>query len=168
MRYEEKCLQADEMPLATGEALVQALRERSLRIATAESCTGGRLADAIVSVAGASEVFDGGVVSYANRIKQELIAVSPVTLATCGAVSAQCAAEMAQGVRERMHADLGLSTTGIAGPGGGSAEKPVGLVYVGVATAKRVTVYRLMLSGDRDTVRSTAVRLALTAAMKHV
>ncbi len=152
-------------------ALVSALRERGLTVGTAESCTGGLIAKRITDVAGSSEVFLGGVVSYANEVKSHLLSVSEETLAAHGAVSEETAIEMAKGARAALGVDIAVSTTGIAGPGGGTAEKPVGLVYVGIATKDGAHAVRLSLSrpsADRDYVRyvasSHALHLALCAA----
>jgi len=124
------------------------LRERGLTLAVAESCTGGRIGDWITNVPGSSEYFLLGVATYSNAAKEQVIGVSPQTLATHGAVSTQTAEEMAEGVRRRAGADLGLSTTGIAGPGGGSPGKPVGTVCIGLAWEGGVWSRRYDL-GDR-------------------
>ncbi len=147
------------------KTLVATLAAKGLHIATAESCTGGLAAARITSVAGASEVFDGAVVSYANRVKEELLGVPEKILARHGAVSAECACAMAQGVRTLMGADIGVSLTGIAGPGGGTPEKPVGTVYLGIADAAGVSARLLTLSGDRDAIRARSVQAALAAAL---
>ena len=170
MQYNEIMIKAEDTISLdfTAERLVALLVEKNLKIATAESCTGGLVADAIVSVAGASAIFDGGVVSYANRIKEELLGVQLQTLIDYGAVSAQCAAEMAQGVRERMDADVGIATTGLAGPGGGTPTKPVGTVYVGVAKKEKITVFRLKLSGNRKEIREKTVKVAISCAISEI
>ncbi len=152
----------------TAEKLVQLLQKKGWKIATAESCTGGLAADAIVSVAGASGVFDGGIISYANRIKENFLGVKPETLSCHGAVSPQCAAEMAEGIREKMQADIGISTTGIAGPDGGTPEKPVGLVYVGIATGNKITVFRLQLTGNRKEIREKTVKTAINCTISEI
>lgn len=152
----------------TAGKLVALLTEKKLKIATAESCTGGLVADAIISVPGASLVFDAGVISYANRIKESVLGVRAQTLANFGAVSPQCAAEMAEGIRERMGADVGISTTGIAGPGGGTPDKPVGLVYVGVAKQNKITVFHLQLSGNRREIREKTVKIAVSCAISEI
>ena len=147
--------------MTVAEKLVDLLRAQGLTCATAESCTGGGVGAAITSVPGSSDVFLGGVVSYANAVKQGVLGVSPETLATVGAVSSETAAQMADGVRRLLKADLAVSVTGIAGPGGGSAEKPVGLVWFGLATKDGVRTERAIFTGDRAAVRAQAVTHAL-------
>lgn len=170
MKYNEIMIKADDSVSLdfTAEKLVALLSEKNLKVASAESCTGGLVADAIVSVPGASAVFDGGIVSYANRIKENLLGVQPQTLCDFGAVSSQCAAEMANGIRQRMDADVGISTTGNAGPGGGTPEKPVGTVYVGVAKKEKITVFRLQLSGNRKEIREKTVKIAISCAVSEI
>ena len=128
------------------EDVVAKLRELGLKVATAESCTGGLISERITRVSGSSEVFDCGVCSYANAIKSKVLGVSEETLAILGAVSAETAIQMAEGVKKLSGADIAVSTTGIAGPTGGTAEKPVGLVFVGVCTKDKAyargAVYR--------------------------
>ena len=102
-------------------------------IATAESCTGGLIGDRLTNVSGSSSYFKGGIVAYSNAVKEEAVGVSKATLESVGAVSEETALEMARGVREKLNADIGISTTGIAGPTGGTEEKPVGLVFVGLS-----------------------------------
>ena len=151
-------------------ALVKTLLEKKKIVATAESCTGGLLSKRITEVPGSSSVFTCGVCSYANEIKESVLGVKHETLEKYGAVSAQTAAEMAAGIRRISGADIGISTTGIAGPGGGSAEKPVGLVYVGVDSDAFRTTLRLMLGrgyGDeREYIRYVAATHALNLARK--
>lgn len=123
-------------------------------LATAEFCTGGMIAAAITDRAGSSAYFDRGFVTYSNEAKQDMLRVSAQTLAVFGAVSAECAREMAEGALGNSRASIAVSVTGIAGPGGGSAGKPVGLVYFGLAAKGRETVTdRKVFSGDRDAVR---------------
>lgn len=131
-------------------SLVNALRERGLTIACAESCTGGLIAKRIVDLAGVSDVFVGGCVTYANEAKERLIGVSHETLEKHGAVSEETAAEMARGVRQSLGSDIGISVTGIAGPGGGTPEKPVGTVFIGFSSESGEKVKRLTLSKMRD------------------
>lgn len=131
-------------------AVVELLRARGLTLACAESCTGGLIAKRITDIAGCSDVFLGGCVTYANEAKERLLGVSHDSLTRFGAVSEQVAREMARGVRERLGADIGVSATGIAGPSGGSEEKPVGTVYIGISTKNGEQVRRLSLSSMRS------------------
>lgn len=153
------------------ELLVTALTKKKKRIATAESCTGGMISAAITSVSGASGVFDCGVCSYANFIKHKVVGVREETLSAYGAVSDRTAAEMARGVRLLSGADIGISTTGIAGPLGGTPYKPVGLVYIGVSTALGLKTEKMLLgenSVDRERIRELATAAALYFALKTV
>lgn len=145
------------------------LNERAETLAVAESCTGGLLASTITDVPGSSEYFDRGVVSYSNRAKQELLGVSREALDAHGAVSEAVAREMARGVRDTAETTWGVSTTGIAGPGGGTEDKPVGTVYIGVAYAgpwgtgsSTASAQRYTVDGDRETCKQTFVRRALS------
>lgn len=149
--------------------LVEALTKKKLRVATAESCTGGMISAAITSVSGASGVFDCGVCSYANFIKNKVVGVKEETLATYGAVSEKTAMEMARGVRLLSGADIGVSTTGIAGPLGGTPYKPVGLVYIGVSTEMGLKAEKMLLAegdSDRRRIRELATAAALYFALK--
>ena len=121
--------------MTVAEKLVALLQAQGLTCATAESCTGGGVGSAITAVPGSSAVFAGGVISYANSVRERVLGVAPETLATVGAVSAETAAQMAAGARRLLGTDLAVSVTGIAGPDGGSDAKPVGLVWFGLATA---------------------------------
>jgi PncC family amidohydrolase len=147
--------------LSVAGKLVELLKARGLTCATAESCTGGGIGAAITSVPGASDVFLGGVVSYANEVKRDVLGVSQATLDSVGAVSGETAAQMAAGARRLTKADLAVSVTGIAGPGGGTPEKPVGLVWFGLATERGVRTEKALFVGDRETVRAKAVVHAL-------
>ena len=147
---------------ASVERLVAALAEKGLTCATAESCTGGGVGSAITSVAGSSAVFLGGVISYSNEVKANVLGVSRESLARVGAVSSEVAAQMASGAKRVIGADLAVSLTGIAGPGGGSAEKPVGLVWFGLASPDGVTTESRIFPGDRAAVRAAAVEHALS------
>ena len=128
--------------------LLTALRQKRLTIAVAESCTGGRICDKLTNVPGSSDVFLGGVVSYSNGSKVKLLDVSLKVLGTHGAVSSVCAAEMAAGARKAFNSDMGISVTGIAGPGGATKEKPVGLVFIGVSYQKKGEVLKIIIEGD--------------------
>lgn len=151
-------------------AAVTLLREKGLKVAAAESCTGGYVAKRITEVAGSSDVFECGVVSYANGVKEKLLGVNSATLERYGAVSPETAREMADGVRALSGADIGVSLTGIAGPGGGSDEKPVGLVYVGISSPWHNQVKELRLArgydAERDLIRYLASSHALSLVMQ--
>ncbi len=142
-------------------ALVEGLALRKETVATAESCTGGLIAGRITSAPGSSDIFPGGIVSYANEVKSRDLGVQEATLAAHGAVSRETAAEMAVGARSHFGTTYGLSVTGIAGPGGGSDEKPVGLVYIGLATATGVEVQRHQFRGTRTIIRERSAQAAL-------
>ena len=152
------------------ERVVAAMAAKGRTCATAESCTGGGVGSAITSVAGSSAVFNGGVISYANSAKVDVLGVSPESLAKVGAVSPDVASQMAAGAKRLLKADFAVSLTGIAGPGGGSAEKPVGLVWFGLASPDGVAVESRVFPGDRAAVRAAAVEHALKlllAAVEH-
>jgi nicotinamide-nucleotide amidase len=138
-----------------------ALRERGLQVALAESCTGGLVGHRLTNVPGSSAWVRGGVVAYANESKESLLGVHGRTLAAHGAVSTETAAEMAEGVRRVLGADLGLAVTGIAGPDGGSEEKPVGTVCFGLAGESGTASARYQLWGTRDWVKLLASQVAL-------
>jgi PncC family amidohydrolase len=137
------------------------LREKNLQLATAESCTGGLLAAVLTSVPGCSECFSYGLITYSNEAKERLLQVPRLTLESYGAVSAETAAAMARGVTKLANADIGLSITGVAGPGGGSAEKPLGLVYLALAVSDQAITTKHNFSGSRDEVRGQAATAAL-------
>ncbi|QIB69383.1 CinA family protein [Aminipila butyrica] len=147
---------AAELPVQVGGMLL----ERGLTIASAESCTGGMFAQTLTDIPGISAVFDRGIVTYSNRAKMEELGVRQGTLAQYGAVSAQTAVEMAEGIQRVAGTRIGVSVTGVAGPGGGSAEKPVGLVYVCAVLDERRLCRELRLNGDRTANR--------TASMYHM
>lgn len=150
------------------ERLVARLKEKNLTITFAESCTGGYLAKSVTDIAGSSEVFKGSIVAYANEVKHNILCVKQETLDAFGAVSQQTAREMATGAQMLFSADIAVGVTGIAGPGGGSEEKPVGLVYVGIAYNGTVKVYKLLASdkNGRDGVRSTVVQKVCALVME--
>ena len=144
-------------------ALLQRYRELGWKIATAESCTGGLVAGTLTAIAGSSDVYDRGWVTYSNEAKREQLGVPSTVLEARGAVSPEVAEAMAKGALHRSQAHVAVSVTGIAGPGGGSAEKPVGLVYIGLARKDGWSqVERCMFDGDRDAVRTQTVARALT------
>jgi nicotinamide-nucleotide amidase len=149
----------DERPVE--EVVLEACRARGLSLTAAESCTGGLVAARLTSVPGASDVFVGGVVPYSNGLKKALLGVPAELLERRGAVSAEAAAAMAAGARERLGADVAVAVTGVAGPGGGTREKPVGLVYLHAAGRDGSRSLELSLPGDRDAVRGRATVAAL-------
>lgn len=147
-------------PLA--EAVLAHHRGAGRKLATAESCTGGAIAAALTDIAGSSDVFERGFVVYSNEAKNELLGVPAALIARHGAVSEEVAAAMAEGALARSRADAVVSVTGIAGPGGGTAAKPVGLVYIGSALRGRLpAVERHVFAGDRAAVRAATVKRAL-------
>ncbi|MFL5757937.1 MAG: CinA family protein [Chloroflexota bacterium] len=159
---------ADERLADLARRLQQRCIEAGITVAVAESCTGGLVADAITDVSGSSAYFVGGVVSYSDEIKRELLGVQADVLAAHGAVSAQVARAMADGVLARLGADIAGSVTGIAGPDGGTTEKPVGLVYVGVAGRGPVDVRRHLWSGDRVGNKRDSAAAVLEALIERV
>ena len=150
------------------EKIIQKLQEKGYTLTTAESCTGGLLAGKILNVSGASAVYNEGHITYSNEAKERLLGVKQDTLQQFGAVSKETAAEMAKGAALSAKADVGLSTTGIAGPTGGTPEKPVGLVYVGCYYNGEVTVEECRFTGNREQNRNAAVEAALQLLGKHL
>jgi len=156
-------------PLAQlAERLQAACLGAGTTVALAESCTGGIVAAALTAVPGSSGYFLGGVVSYSDEAKRDLLGVDPAVLAAHGAVSAQVARAMAEGARARFGASLAASVTGIAGPDGGSAEKPVGLTYVGVSDAAGADVRRAIWPGDRAANRRDSAIAVLEALLERL
>lgn len=137
------------------------LKKKHLKIATAESCTGGLLANILTNISGSSEYFQMGIISYSNNSKVDLLNVPSKILEKFGAVSEQTAKAMAIGVRKKANVQIGISTTGIAGPTGGSKEKPVGLVYVGIADFDKENVERFVFSGNRIEIKESTCDQAL-------
>ena len=144
------------------------LRQRGLTVATAESCTGGLVAHRLTNVPGSSAYVRGGVVAYANEAKQALLGVSAATLQAHGAVSEETAAEMATGARRALACDVAVSTTGVAGPDGGTPDKPVGTVCLGLASAEETVAARYQLWGTRDWVKLLASQVALEWIRRHL
>lgn len=153
--------------MTTAEKLVKALAERKMTCATAESCTGGGVGQAITAVSGASAVFWGGVISYDNSVKHGVLGVDQAILEGVGPVSAACAAQMASGVRKLLKTDLAVSITGLAGPGGDGV-RPAGYVWFGLATAKGVVTDNRIFAGSRQAVRAAAVEHALALLYDEV
>jgi nicotinamide-nucleotide amidase len=150
------------------EVVVKMLTTAHQTIAVAESCTGAAIVNRITNVSGASEVFINGCVTYSNESKTRLLGVLEKTLADHGAVSEEVACEMAEGVRTRSGADFGISTTGIAGPTGGTPDKPVGLVYIGFATSKGTDIQRHILAFDRETFKFFVAQYALDTVRREL
>ena len=147
--------------LALEEQIGALLRKYGKTISVAESCTGGLISHRITNVPGSSDYYDRGVISYSNQSKMDILHVSPETLRKFGAVSRQTAKEMAQGIKRISRTDLGLAASGIAGPGGGSLEKPVGLVYVCLATDEDVVCNEFRFKGGREEIKFQTSQAAL-------
>jgi nicotinamide-nucleotide amidase len=157
-----ECSVFDPETLELAARVLDLCRSRRWRVVTAESCTGGLVVAALTAIAGSSDVVERGFVTYSNEAKSELLGVPPATILQVGAVSAETAAAMATGALARSGADLAVSITGIAGPGGGSAEKPVGLVHLGLARKDGTSRgERHVFAGDRTAIREAALRRAL-------
>ncbi|MDD4688576.1 MAG: CinA family protein [Eubacteriales bacterium] len=148
--------------------MIELLLNHNLKISTAESCTGGLLASYITSFAGSSSVFDMGFVTYSNDAKNQLIGVNNDTLHSFGAVSKETALEMSKGVMDKAQSDIGVSITGIAGPDGGTKDKPVGLVYISLCSKFEHIYYQLNLDGDRTEIRHKTVEKAIEMVVNHV
>ena len=142
--------------------------EAGITIGTAESCTGGLVGKTLTDLGGSSGYYQGGIISYANAVKEQILGVSPVTLATYGAVSEETAKEMVEGVFRVLRTDYAIATTGIAGPGGGSQEKPVGLVYIGIGTPRGITVHKEIFIGDRTSIRKSVAERAIQYVYKEL
>lgn len=160
------CQPFDEKIYNLAKNLLETAASHGRRIATAESCTGGLVAAALTAVPGSSDVFERGFVTYSNEAKRDILGVPGELILTQGAVSAEVAAAMAEGVLRNSRADLAVSITGVAGPGGGNAQKPVGLVYLGLAGAGDTRTYRHVFPGGRDLVRLAALERALELLSK--
>lgn len=148
--------------LTAAERLLEACRKRGVMLVTAESCTGGMIAGGLTAIAGSSDVVDRGFVTYSNAAKTEMLGVPAALVAEKGAVSAEVAREMASGALARSAAQVAVSVTGVAGPGGGSEQKPVGLVYFGLAGPDGILRHdRQIFAGDRNAVRRASVLHAM-------
>ena len=148
--------------------VIEKLRERGLMLATAESCTGGLCAKRLTDVAGASQVFCGGVVSYVNDVKMRLLGVKEETLAQFGAVSGETAREMAEGVRQATGADVAVSVTGVAGPSSDEMGNVVGTVFIAFSSEQETVSEKLQLSGDREKIREQSVNAMLWLVMRKI
>lgn len=150
------------------EEIVKTLSDKGYTVSTAESCTGGLLAGRIINAAGASNVYNEGFITYSNKAKRKYLGVKKSTLEKYGAVSRKTAKEMAKGLAKATGADVTLATTGIAGPDGGTSEKPVGLVYIACNVCGKVTVKECLFSGSRQQIRELAVTKALKMLQKRL
>ena len=150
------------------EVVAELLADTNLAIATAESCTGGLIGDRLTNVSGVSNIYKGGVIAYSNQIKINLLDVKESTISQHGAVSEQTAKEMAIGVQKKFLSDIGISTTGIAGPTGGTIKKPVGLVYIGICFKKTTKVYKFNFKLDRKSNKMITSQAALNIIRKHL
>lgn len=146
----------------------QLLREKGQTLATAESCTGGLVGHLITEIPGSSDYFVGGIIAYSNDVKERVLGVSRHTLVEHGAVSGECAQEMARGARERLTADIAVSITGIAGPGGGTPEKPVGLTYIHLSAPDCEHGERYIWQGTRSENKLASARAALTLVHRYL
>ena len=146
--------------------VVRVFLDKNLTLGTAESLTGGMIAASVAGVSGASAVLMGGVVSYDSRVKHEVLGVEQAVIDTVGVVSQPCALQMAQGARRVLKTDVAVSATGIAGPTGGTAETPVGTVFIGVSSAKGTRVDECHFEGDRQSVREQSAAHALKMALE--
>ena len=151
-------------------ALVKILISKGIKISTAESCTGGLVSKKITEISGASEIFECGVCSYSNEIKHRILSVENSVLEKFGAVSNQTACQMAKGIKELSNAQVGISTTGVAGPTGGTKEKPVGLVYMGVCVNDRVFAVKgeFYKTTARENIRETAAKAVMLLALEEI
>lgn len=154
--------------LALADKLGQALKQKGWTITCAESCTGGGIGYAITSISGSSAWFERGFITYSNQAKSTLLGVSEDTLRVNGAVSAQTVEEMAQGALKAAAADVAVAVSGIAGPDGGSVQKPVGTVWFGLASGEKVTSVHRHFDGDRLQIREQAIEFALGLAIEAV
>jgi nicotinamide-nucleotide amidase len=157
-----------DMPLNLAQAAIAAAKAKNLTIGTAESCTGGRIAAELTSVAGSSTVFTGGIVSYSNAIKQQLLAVSESSLASDGAVSEMVVSQMAQGALLALGTDLVVAVTGIAGPDGGSEDKPVGTVWIAWGSQDDLRIKKFFLPVDRSLFQTLVTALGLDLLRRHI
>ena len=142
--------------------------EKGITIGSAESCTGGLVGKTLTDLGGSSGYYQGGIISYANTVKEQVLGVSSDTLTTYGAVSEETATEMVEGVFRVLRTDYAIATTGIAGPGGGSEEKPVGLVYIGIGTPRGITVHKEIFIGDRTSIRNSVAERAIQYVYKEL
>lgn len=156
------------MPISIEEKIGKLLREQGKKVSVAESCTGGLISHLITNIPGSSDYFGGGVVAYNNKSKIDILHVSQATIRKFGAVSQQTAKEMAKGIRQLFGTDLGIATTGIAGPGGGSPEKPVGLVHVALSATDKTICKKFSFDGSRREIKMKSAEAALKVAVNYL
>jgi nicotinamide-nucleotide amidase len=155
--------------ISLAETILSAARERKLKLAIAESCTGGLIAACLTAIPGSSDVFERGFITYSNEAKSEMLGIRPELIAAHGAVSIEVAADMAQGALTHSHADVAVSVTGIAGPGGGTPHKPVGTVCFGQAATGFAHAERIVFPDQgRDAIRNAALNHALTLLLATI
>ncbi len=154
--------------LTIEEKLVELCIKKGISLSAAESCTGGMIAARLVNVSGVSDIFPGSIVTYSDACKHKLLGVKKSTLKNHGAVSKKTAKEMAKGICRKMKTDVGIGVTGIAGPGGGTKKKPVGLVYISCCYRDKVTVQKYLFQGDRSQIREDTVKNALNLARRCI
>jgi PncC family amidohydrolase len=154
--------------LSLSSEIGKLLTDESLTIASAESCTGGLIGHILTGVSGSSQYYLGGVIAYSNRIKEEILGVQSQTLVQHGAVSKETACEMAKGIRKIFEADIGVATTGIAGPTGGTPTKPVGLVWIGISTKPNTQAFEYHFKGSRNDVKTSTVKAILTRLLDQL
>jgi nicotinamide-nucleotide amidase len=150
------------------QSIGKLLNEQHLTLGLAESCTGGMVASYVTDIAGASEYFEGAIVAYSNRVKEHILGVPAGTLQRHGAVSAETVVAMARGARKVLHVDVAVAITGIAGPSGGTLDKPVGLTYIGLCSARGELWRKYIWKGDRRHNREQAARAALELLKEHL
>lgn len=150
------------------EKIITVAKAKGVKLALAESCTGGMIAAAITDVPGSSDIFQGSAVTYSNQAKEDLLGVERDIIIKVGAVSCECAVQMAEGARRIYNAELALSVTGVAGPGGGTPEKPVGTVWFGYCSSVKEKTFVRRFSGTRDDVRKATVKTALEYLLKEL
>ncbi|HHB94030.1 MAG TPA: CinA family protein [Campylobacterales bacterium] len=148
--------------------IIETLKEKKQSITFAESCTGGRIASAFTAISGASSVLNGSAVTYSNKIKSQWLGVREETLINYGAVSSQCVSEMLEGICKMANANYAIAVSGIAGPTGGSVEKPVGTVYIGIKTPKDIIVNQYLFKGDREEVQNQATSKSIEILKKNI
>jgi PncC family amidohydrolase len=156
------------LDMSIEKAIGDLLREKGWALSAAESCTGGLVSDRITNVPGSSDYFEGGMVTYSIRAKARYLAIPLKYIERHGVVSAQVARRMAQGVRKAFHTTCGLSTTGVAGPAGGTEKTPVGTVFIGVSSGKKTSVKKVHLKGSRRKIKEEAARLSLRFLYDHL